>query len=231
LTAGIDPVAGIVSHSLILAALIVHSSVTNDQTQHRLFVALSLAPLTRILSLSMPLDALDLVYWYAIIGTPLFIAAAMIMNSLRLSRADVGLTVGNLPLQVLIGLGGFSLGVAEYLILEPEPLMGSFSAGEALVAGAILLIGTGLLEELIFRGVLQTVARESLGSLNLVYVSALFAVLHVGYQSAPDVIFVFAVGLLFALAVRYTGSIFGVTIGHGLTNITLFLIAPYVIGS
>jgi membrane protease YdiL (CAAX protease family) len=59
-------------------------------------------------------------------------------------------------------------------------------------------------------------------------VALFFGVLHVGYQSLVDVIFVTGVGLLFGWIVLRTRSIIGVTLAHGLTNIMLFLIMPFV---
>ena len=56
--------------------------------------------------------------------------------------------------------------------------------------------------------------------------AVVFAVLHVGYQSLPDVIFVLNVALFFGLARMVTGSIVGVSLAHGLTNVLLFLTMP-----
>lgn len=90
----------------------------------------------------------------------------------------------------------------------------------------ILLVSTGLLEEVIFRGVLQNAAMRALGVPGLVDVSALFAVLHIGHLSVTDVLFVFLVGLVFAALVRRTGSLLGVTLAHGATSIGRFLVFP-----
>jgi membrane protease YdiL (CAAX protease family) len=38
------------------------------------------------------------------------------------------------------------------------------------------------------------------------------------------------VGGLFALVAGRTGSIWGVSLAHGLTNVVLFLVAPFVLG-
>jgi hypothetical protein len=70
------------------------------------------------------------------------------------------------------------------------------------------------------------VALPALGRWALLYVAVLFAVLHIGYLSVADVLFVGAVGLLFGYIVRLSGSILGVTLAHGLTNIVLFLLLP-----
>jgi hypothetical protein len=78
---------------------------------------------------------------------------------------------------------------------------------------------------------LQKTATQNLGRYGLFYVAALFSVLHFGYRSFIDVIFVFGVGIVFGLLVQRTGSIIGVSLAHGLTNIALYLIFPLLITS
>jgi hypothetical protein len=41
-------------------------------------------------------------------------------------------------------------------------------------------------------------------------------------------VFVFAIALLNGWVVRRTGSIIGVSVSHGITNITLFLLIPFI---
>ena len=92
----------------------------------------------------------------------------------------------------------------------------------------ILAIFTGLLEEVVFRGLMQRAAGEVLGRWGMLYVAVLFAVLHFGYKSPLDVIFVLAVGIFFGWVVARTHSLLGVTISHSLTNIILFLVMPFL---
>ncbi len=94
----------------------------------------------------------------------------------------------------------------------------------------ILVIFTGLVEEVIFRGLMQNATERVFGGAGVVYVAAIFAVLHLGYRSLADLVFVFLVALYFGYYVRRTRSILGVTLAHGLTNISLFLIFPFLIG-
>jgi uncharacterized protein len=86
--------------------------------------------------------------------------------------------------------------------------MGPFPWVAAGVIPAVVVgIATGAPEELIFRGVLQTATRPILGRLNWIYVSLVFAVLHIGYQSALDLAFVFGVGLLYGWVFERSRSI------------------------
>jgi membrane protease YdiL (CAAX protease family) len=222
---------GMLAHALLLVGLTIYAALGSETAERRLALGLSLAPLIRLLSLALPLAELPRLAWYPIVAVPLLFATFVIIHQLRMKRADLGLKPGNLLLQLMFVGGGFGLGAAEYLILAPAPLLASFSWASLLFAGLLLAISTGFTEELIFRGVLQSLAAPALGRWAILYVSLLFAALHIGYLSVFDVVFVFAVGLAFALMVRWSGSILGVTLAHGMTNICLFLIMPYVAAS
>ena len=223
---------GVFLHLVGLFLLLLHTALTWDRPQHRFLLALALVPLIRVVSLALPLLDFPLVYWYLITSVPLFAAAAVVMRLLGMGRRDLGfsprVSIRHWLLQILFGLGGLLLGYVEYLILRPDPLVPSFTWQQIWLPALILLISTGNLEELIFRRIMQRTAIEQLGPWpGVVYVALFFAVLHIGYHSLADILFVFAVGVLFGEFVRRTGSLVGVTLAHGLTNIALFLIVPF----
>jgi LysM repeat protein/membrane protease YdiL (CAAX protease family) len=219
---------GLALHIGILTALLVQASLLLDQPYHKLLLALALAPLVRILSLSMPLEDLDLMYWYAIVGAPLMITALLVARTLGLSWRNLGFTLRSLRIQALVVMLGLGFGVAEYFILKPEPLIDEFSWSAFWLPALILLVGTGFNEELVFRGVMQSASSDALGKSAILYVTVVFAVLHLGYKSAVDVAFVFAVGLLFGWTVAKTRCLLGVTLSHGITNIALYLVVPFL---
>jgi len=219
---------GLALHIGILTALLVQASVLIEQPYHKLLLALALAPLIRILSLSMPLENVDLIYWYAIVGAPLMIAALLVARTLGLSWRNLGFTLRSLRIQALVVIAGLAFGVVEYFILKPEPLIDEFSWGAFWLPALILLIGTGFNEELVFRGVMQSASSDALGKSAILYVTVVFAVLHLGYKSAVDVAFVFAVGLLFGWVVAKTRCLLGVSLSHGITNIALYLVVPFL---
>jgi len=139
------------------------------------------------------------------------------------------LVLGNIPLQLTIALSGVVLGFIEYLILKPKPLIYSLNLETVLFAGIILVISTGFAEELLFRGILQKNAEKILGRLwGLLYVSILFTALHIGWNSTLDLLFVFSVALFYGYAFQKTGSLFGITLSHGISNSFLFLIMPFI---
>ena len=222
-----NSLGGVIANIILLTALIVHSSLITDSPNHKLLLSLSLAPLTRIMSLTMPLVQFPPIYWYLIIYPPLLLACLVTMYRLRFSAREVGVTIQKLPVQLGVMVGGFVFGIVEYLILRPEPLVATLYWKEMLLPIFVLMAGTGLVEEFMFRGVMQRAALEALGKWGLPYVALIFAILHLIHNSAVDIVFVFVVGLFFGWIVKKTGSLFGVTLSHGITNCTLYLIAPF----
>ena len=222
-----------VQYILLLFLLCVHTAVKWGTADYPLLLMLTLVPLIRIISLSLPLATFPQMYWYLLTSIPIFVAAFMVLRQLHWSWRDMGINGRYLLWQIPLALSGFLIGYLEYLILKPEPLIKTVTWAHWLAAALILLISTGFLEELIFRQMMQKTAVKRLGNLSgIVYVAAIFAVLHIGYSSFTDVLFVFAVGLFFGWAVYKTGSIVGVTLAHGLANIALFLVFPiWVIGN
>lgn len=224
----VNPLYGIVFHILLLFALVTHASSTFAHPSHKLYLTLALAPLIRLLSLSMPLLKFPQIYWYAIVAVPLLVAAFVVIRRLDYGPREVGLTLNRLPRQLLIGLTGIPFGIAEFFILRPSPLIDNLSFWGLLLPALILLVGTGFAEELVFRGIMQRSAGEALGQWGWVYVSLVFTILHIGYLLVADVLFVLVVGLFFGWIVRKTGSILGTSLSHGIANIVLYLIVPFL---
>lgn len=227
-TTYMSPVAGLALHGGLLVLILVQTALAATSEQN-FFLALALAPLIRLVSLSMPLLEFEFKYWYMVIGLPLLVASFMVLRLSGYRRAHVGLAWGRHAwMQVMVAIAGVGLGFMEYLILKPEPLTDTFNLQSVWLPALILLVFTGFLEELIFRGLMQRAAAEQLRKFGPLYISLLFAVLHIGYKSILDLAFVFLVGFLFSLVAQQTRSLLGVTISHGLTNISLFLIFPFV---
>ena len=220
---------GIAFHAVILFALFIHSALTTDKALSGLLMALIIVPLIRILSLSTPIAQFHYIHWFAVISIPVFIAIFACMYIQHLKSRDVGLALPELKylhIQLATILAAVPFGIAEYHILKPGIIV-ELSFEALLMPVVIMILCTGFLEELGFRGLMQYHATRTMGFYGIVFVSAVFGVLHVGNLSVLDVLLAFSISFVFSLVVRKTGSIFGVTISHGLINIVLFLIAPH----
>ncbi len=229
LTSLVSPTAGLIAHILLMAGLLVHGGIGRTESERRLALSLSLAPMIRLLSLSLPLINFPQQAWFPLVSVPLLVATWTIVRQSGIPRKALGLQMGKPLVQLAIAGLGLGLGVAEYAILRPQPLVAELDWAALTVAVLSLMIFTGFNEEIIFRGLMQSSSIPVLGRSGLLYVALLFGVLHIGYLSAFDVVFVTSVGVLFAYVVRWTGSILGVTLAHGATNITLFLAMPHLV--
>ncbi|HLA19288.1 MAG TPA: type II CAAX endopeptidase family protein [Dehalococcoidia bacterium] len=231
-----DPITGIALHGATLLALLAASGLGGrgesvaDGPLSRLLYFLALVPLIRIVSLTMPLGRFDQTYWFLAAGLPVFVAGVVVTGTLGIRPKDIGLRLSRrgLHLQLLVAVFGLGLGFSEYHILRPDALIDDLTFRQMIVPALVIMFATGFLEEFIFRGILQRLAEGFFGRSGFLYVSLIFAILHIGYRSATDFMFVFAIALLYGWVVRRTGSIIGVSVSHGITNITLFLLIPFI---
>jgi len=222
---------GLFLHGVVMFTLFGHAAFlySEDKNSSYFFMAIALAPLIRIISLYAPLSKFYFLQWFPILSIPLFFASFILILFQHLNERDIGLVLKarQIPLQLAIGFTGIPFGYIEYFILEPNPLILELSFRSLFAPIMIMLICTGFAEELVFRGIIQHNAiRYFNPGLGILFTTTLFAVMHIGNWSLLDVAFVFLIGYFYAYAVRFTGSIIGVSISHGLTNVVLFLLMP-----
>lgn len=219
---------GLVIETVILFTLLLNSSLDVSYNYSVMLRSMMALPMIRIIGLSIPLMQIQPLYWFPIIAIPLFAATYTIMKSQGLTKEHIGLIWGNKAVQLIIALSGILLGIIEYIILQPKPLIGVFNPVNLIFASLILIVSTGLAEELLFRGILQKNAENVFGTiLGLIYTALLFTALHIGWDSFYDLIFVFSVAMFYGYIFQKTRSIIGITLSHGLSNSFLFLVMPF----
>jgi membrane protease YdiL (CAAX protease family) len=211
--------------------LLVHSSIISENNDFsNLLRSMMILPMIRIIGLSVPLMQVPALYWFPIIAIPLFAASFTLIRVQKINRKDLGLTFGNIPVQLAIASTGILLGFVEYEVLGVKPLISTFDPIMILFASIILLISTGFAEELLFRGILQRNAEKIAGKVfGLLYTSLLFTSLHIGWHSFIDLAFVFGVAMFYGYMFQKTRSLFGITLSPGLSNTVLFLIMPFIV--
>ncbi len=226
-----DPETGVLLHGGIMFALFGHAAFLrpSDKDLSYLLMAIGIAPLIRIVSLSTPLTSFSYIYWFLILSVPLF-AGILILRAIQgLNEEAMGLTfnIRKLHWEFGIVLAGFPLGIVEYFILKPEPILENPTFQSLIAPVLIMIICTGLIEELIFRGLVQHNAIKVFGMwFGILLTSVLFGFLHTGNLSMLSVAFASCVGFLYSLTKIRTGSIVGISLSHGALNCMLFLIAP-----
>ncbi len=232
-----DPKAGIALHAIILFALLLHSALEYDTDKNlsKFLMAFVLAPLIRILSLSMPLVQFSWLSRFMLISIPIFIAIFTCMWLQELRPKDVGLFtphLRNTPIEAGVILLAIPFGILEYQILKPAPLLGLASASGSgamnfIAVSLIFIVCTGFTEEFAFRGLLQYNAIRLMSKWSgIIFVATVFGVLHVGNLAILDCLLAFSVGFIYSIVREKTGSIYGISVSHGIINTVLFLVAP-----
>ncbi len=75
---------------LLTPAATISASLIGRRTKQRFLLSILLAPLIRLISLSMPLTYFPPVYWYAILGVPLSVAVFLAVRRSGLDAAENG---------------------------------------------------------------------------------------------------------------------------------------------
>ncbi len=215
---------GMMVHALTLIVIIL-STVYID---NRIYPALMLLPLFRLLNVAMPVFFELTVYSYSLVYAPMFIPIYFLLKQGTISPSQAGLTARGfwfyLPLAVAVG---FALGWGEQNVLHSGVLIPDNSLENIMILSLTMIVFVGVVEEFIFRSALQTVMETRLGPVaGLLTTSIIFGFMHSGYHLPLEIIYVTLAGVVFGLMFWLTRSLPIISLVHGLTNISLFLVAP-----
>ena len=230
-----DPIYGILLHCICLLLLSIHGPLLHKSNplNSKLLLALIPVPLVRIVSITSPLIQFTMLQWFLVISMILFSSILMVIYLIGADIEDYGVKLParkDYTLEIMIVLSGLLFGFIEYQILQVPSLIENLNLPNLLAPLVALYFGTGLLEELLFRGIIQKHSIDLMGKWNgIIYTTIIFMILHTGWQSYLDIIFVGVVGFIFSLVVHRTGSILGVSFAHAVTNLSLFVLTPEIL--
>lgn len=220
---------GTALHAVLLVVLLAYFIRMDERTDWPTYCAipvLALLPLMRVISVAMPVGIVDQLYWPFLVGTPVLFAAILLSHTLNLTWNRSGISRRFWLLQAAIATSGLPLGLIAYFIAQPDPLAAGVTWFDFILGSIILVIFSALVEEIIFRGMLQQIAVQLFGIPGILWSSVLFAAMYIGSLSGEMVLFMLAVGLLFSLYVYWTDSIWGVVLAHSVFKIGLLLVYP-----
>ena len=163
-------------------------------------------------------------------GAMLILIIAIIARR-KLSRRDLGLT-GGLRLAYLIPFGALvavPLALVEYAILMRGALIPNPSASELIGLSIVMIFFVALVEELLFRVLLQPQFIERSGAIaGILITSVLFGAYHASYGNVYEVLFATGAGVVFGVAFYKTNNLpFVVTI-HAVEDILLWGVLPFL---
>jgi hypothetical protein len=211
------PIAGTLLHGLILVVLLGSGLVVTRQTQE-LLAALALAPLLRLLSLTVPITYLPPALWPVLVSITLLVAAGWMIRIFQLTRAELGVRRGPWKGQLLLIACSTIIGWMLSWIL-PAPIWSS----EVPILAALVLGFAGVTEELLFRGIVQASIVRVFGNQGWLWSAFLSTTLYISTQSFIMIALALLMSLSFGRIVQHSGTVWGVMLSHGIINIILAL--------
>jgi membrane protease YdiL (CAAX protease family) len=214
-------------HIGVLLALSLFNIFIKDPKVHKVHLALMLLPVLTIVNLSIPIFFKITLYTFVLNYTPLAIPVAAMIIHQHNSLKEIGINKKHLLIYlVLVVPLSFMLAVGEYLTLRTGALIPDLSFKNLLMLTFIMVFFVGLVEELIFRSIIQTRLEQALSlTETLLITSFLFGLMHSGgtYYGMINTCFI---GLIIGLIFYKTRSLPFVAVLHGFINVFLFGILP-----
>lgn len=212
------------SHFLTLLACVFVPLFRSDDTESLQMFAL--LPLFRLVNLGMPTFVELTLFWFPLVYAPVLPAIYLVIRTQPQLGPKFNPRVFGLLLIPSLVVSAF-LGEVEWLIISPEALITEWSVTQLLLIAVVMIVFVGFIEELLFRGILQTGLKTHMGQSGaILFVSVLFGLMHSGYGSGLQLLFAGCLGLLYGVTYEYTDSLLLITVMHGVLNVFLFAVVP-----
>jgi membrane protease YdiL (CAAX protease family) len=222
-------VLGTLCHAVIVLALLNHYVWLGPAPRRHALLVLVLAPLLRILSVTLSIKQIPPIYWLVLTGGPLLLSAAWTARLLGVPWSGLGLRLRSWPWQCFVACSGIPLGAVGFMLGHPRALIPALDWRDLVVGAIILTLFVGFTEELIFRGLLQQVMIDVFGPAGLLWSTVIYTSLYVNSLSVSYFLFVGLVSLFFAWCVQRTGSLWGVTAAHSALAVGMACVWPFLL--
>lgn len=189
--------------------------------------ALALVPLFRLVNLGIPVFFELTLLWLPLVYGPFLIGLFLLSkqhSSVTVSLRDFIELVFLSPVATVLALLLASL---EYAIIQPPALIPTWDVVNVMVLAVVMLGFVGLVEEFLFRGILQRTLINRIGTVPGVGLTAvIFGLMHSAYGQTSEIGFAILFGLVVGVIYNRTSNLVIVTYIHGLLNIVLFGLYP-----
>lgn len=218
-----------IAYTLLLLSLSYSITVMKKPEIRKIYQAFLLLAIFRLVNFSMPIffeeNLYSFIFVYVPMAIPITLAAAHQKVEYERKRDTLKRMWIYLPLSILAGL---ILGQIEYILIGAKELISDISSINLLILIIVMVFIVGLIEELIFRSILQTSLEKFLGSTWGIFLSSLlFGIMHSTYGTPYEIVYTFFLGGFLGYLFYRTRSLPLVVMIHGSINVFLFGIIPY----
>lgn len=220
--ANFDVTFGLVLHVVIML-LAVLSPFYLSKKSVGVAQAFLLVSLLRLVNVGLPLEGISVYYQFLIIYSLLLLSLAVYLYRLDFRLFDLGIRSGGFVGFVFFGvLLGVLLGFTEYTVLGVTRVFPTF-----FLASLSVFFILGLVEELIFRGVLLKSMIHVDPFFAILFSSVAFAVMHSVWVEPLEYVFTFYAGFVLAVVYYKTDSLIWPITTHVVINFLLFQVIPF----
>jgi hypothetical protein len=227
--------AATIGYALLLLIMVNHVAVgvlRGDVQQSRRmasFAVVAVPLVLRLTTLTLENGPVVLARHYAFLGGAAAVAAVCAVWAFPELRTGLGVT-GGVPQQVVVALAGLALGLVFSYAFARTWLVPEHGRWQHALPVVVLLVGAAVVEEVLFRGSLQSALRPAFGQWVPLASTAALVLVYLNVHPASVAVAFIEVGLLSAITVELTGSLRGVLAGRVLLLISLVYIWPRLLG-
>lgn len=220
-------------HIGVLIVLILSNLFLKDLKIYRVYQGLMLLPILRLVNLSMPVFFTTTLYTFVFIYGSLLIPLVIIVMRQRNAFKKKAISIKNFLACIILSVYmSFLLGLREYMTLRPSYLIPNISFENLLILIFVMVFLVGLVEEIIFRSILQTRLEETLGIEEaLIITSLLFGLMHSGYGNFYEIFYASFAGTIIGYSFYKTRNLLFAVLAHGFANVFLFGLLPHYISN
>ena len=218
----VNPVVGAIGHALLLLALLLRWVLAGEVT----FLVLALVPLGRLTSLALTPDDYG-AGGYVLTGLPLLVAVVWMTRDLGWPGVpETGRPAWH---SIAVALSGIPLGLVVAALFHVPYLPDLKSLPVILVTAVVVFVYVGVLEELLYRGLVQRALTERFGGWAFVVADVLFTAAYLPTRDAGFIATMAVVGLGFGYYVSRTGRLAAVATAHGLLAVGAVAVWPILL--
>lgn len=220
-----DYLSGILLYAMYLEALLLYGAFRWASPQHQ-FLVLTIPAIIRLMNFTLPLGVLSPVFAQLVISVPMALTAVVFVWLFKQSAIQVTYERGRHWYYLgLVFIGGI-LGFILFQLSAPSnaPMDSSLMV---FFYAFVLIVPMALLEEWLFRGIMQTALERAFGfNIAIPAVALFYVILHAGQEALSVTGVIFLVALLLGWLRRGNENLLGVWLLHSAINITYFLVLP-----